>query len=285
MYEDPRSVLKRYQIFPKKEWGQNFLVNPSKAERIVELLEIQAGDRVLELGAGTGALTQIVRHKHPDADLFALERDRDMIAILEQEYNDSHVRVLAADAATYPITELPDGGPLRILGNLPYQISTPILFHVLEQRHLWTRAILMLQREVAQRLAAQLNQGKDYSILSVRFQMFCDVRIVLHVPARCFHPKPRVESAAICIEPLPQPRFPIEDPDLFARVVKAAFANRRKTLLNTLHHAFPHKPRIELQKHLHTQEIDPQRRGESLSLKDFAQLTQSLQSFLQSKDA
>ena len=285
MYRDPRKILREHKLHPKHAWGQNFLIAAEKVERIVSLLDARPGDRVLELGAGTGVLTHMLLSLAPQATLFALERDRELVTLLEAEFAQSPVTILAEDAARFPLDSLPTGGDLRILGNLPYQISSPILFHLLAQRHLWKRAILMLQKEVVARLIAKPQDGKDYSILSIRFGMFFDVTRVLVVPRRCFHPQPKVDSAVVRLEPLPQPRFPLDDEKSFARVVKAAFANRRKTLLNALHAAFHEIDKDALPPLLLDLQIDPQRRGESLNLEEFARLTNALHPLLPQREA
>ena len=278
MFQDPRKTLRQHHLKPKYDWGQNFLISADKVERMISMLGTQPGDRVLELGAGTGVLTYALAEAAPQSSIFALERDRDLVALLEQELVPAyqHVQVIAADAASFALSDLPNGGPLRILGNLPYNISSPILFHLLEQRHLWTHALLMLQKEVAERLAAKPDSGKDYSVLSIRFGMFCDVLKVLNVPRRCFHPQPQIDSAVVRIQTLPQPRFPLHSEDTFVRTVKAVFASRRKTLHNTLRSGFSNISVETIDALLHTLHIDPQRRGESLSLQEFALLSNAL---------
>ncbi len=278
MFQDPRKTLRQHHLKPKYDWGQNFLISADKVERMISLLGTQPGDRVLELGAGTGVLTYALADAMPQASIFALERDRDLVALLENELVPAYenVQVIAADAATFALSELPAGGPLRVLGNLPYNISSPILFHLLEQRHLWTHALLMLQKEVAERLAAKPDSGKDYSVLSIRFGMFCDVLKVLNVPRRCFHPQPQIDSVVVRLETLSQPRFPLHSEATFARTVKAVFASRRKTLHNTLRAGFSEIPSDTIDTLLHTLHIDIQRRGESLSLQEFALLSNAL---------
>ncbi|MCB9639915.1 MAG: ribosomal RNA small subunit methyltransferase A [Myxococcales bacterium] len=287
MFQDPRKTLRQHKLKPKYEWGQNFLISQDKVERIVSLLGAQPQDRVLELGAGTGVLTHMLTTEAPQTEIFALERDRDLVALLEAEFahSDANVQVIAADAATFNLNELPEGGPLRVLGNLPYNISSPILFHLLEQRHLWKRSVLMLQKEVAERLAATPDSGKAYSILSVRFGMFFDILKVLSVSRRCFHPQPQVDSVVIRLDSLPEPRYPLKDEALFARTVKAVFASRRKTLLNTLNAGFSEIPREAVESILQTLNIDVQRRGESLSLEEFAHLSNTLYDHLQTNAA
>lgn len=274
MYKTPRQLLQEYNLHPKKEWGQNFLTSGDMCDRIVRSLGVQKGDRVLELGAGTGALTyrlcDLADH------VFALERDRDLVALLEKEIQAPNVTVIAADAARFDLATLPGDGPLRVIGNLPYNISSPILFQLLKQRHLFTRLIVMLQKEVADRLLAQPRDGKDYSILSIRFAPFFSIRKMIAVPRTSFLPRPHVDSTVVCLDTLPSPRIPVADEIWYARVVKAAFANRRKILQNSLSAAFPAIPRDTLPALLTNLGLQASVRGETLTIEEFSRLSEAI---------
>ncbi|HAA55996.1 MAG TPA: ribosomal RNA small subunit methyltransferase A [Myxococcales bacterium] len=276
MSNNPRHLLQQHGLKPKKEWGQNFLVEPNITKRIVELLEAQKDDRVVEFGAGTGALTKLLSERSDH--VFAVERDRDMIGVLEEVYAKvPSVEVIAADAAKFDLNDVPGEGPLLVIGNLPYQISSPILFQILEQRKLVKRAVLMIQKEVADRLSATPKDGKDYSILSIRFGAYFDVKQAISVSRGCFFPRPKVESAVITLQPLETPRVPDELEPWFAKAVKIAFASRRKTLANNLKSGFRDIPKARIPELLEELGLDPKCRGENLTIEEFATLAKALQ--------
>jgi 16S rRNA (adenine1518-N6/adenine1519-N6)-dimethyltransferase len=274
MYGNPKELLRQYDLVPKKSWGQNFLISPQILERIVALLGANRDDLVVEFGAGTGALTALLCR---DVDrVFAIERDRDLVALLEREFAASNLQVIAADAARFCLSQIDESGDLLVIGNLPYQITAPILFRLHEDRHLYRRAVLMVQKEVADRLVAQPGDGKDYSLLSILFGAFFIIKRSLAVSREHFHPKPKVDSVVVVLEPRAQALVPIVDELLFTRVVKATFAQRRKTLLNTLQHGFPELQRKLIEQILCDLNIAPQTRGEALTIAQFALLTEAI---------
>lgn len=278
MSTNPKHLLQKYQLHPKKPWGQNFLIDPSIVERIVNLLGATAEDHVVELGAGTGALTFLLAQRA--GRVSAIERDRDLVALLEQEFRDPHVQIIAADAAHFSLQALEPTGNLLVIGNLPYNITAPILFHLHEQRAFFRRAVLMIQKEVADRMAAHPSDGKDYSILSVLFGAYFSVEKSLTVSSSHFFPRPKVDSTVITLEPLPVPRHPIHNQAWFERTVKVAFAQRRKTLANNLRSGFSELERDAINPLLEALAISPQQRGETLTIAQFAQLSNALEQHL-----
>jgi 16S rRNA (adenine1518-N6/adenine1519-N6)-dimethyltransferase len=261
----PSELLRRHGLRPKKEWGQNFLGDPRILGELAALAEVRPGETVVELGAGLGHLTRALAAT--GARVVAVERDRDLAPILRAEL--PQVEVVEADAKSFDLAAAARGERIVVCGNLPYHLSSPILFHLLDQRTLLRRAVLLLQREVAERVAAPPG-GRDYGVLSVLVQHVADARIGLQVDRRAFTPPPEVESSALVLDFLPRPRAEVRDERRFRTLVKAAFAQRRKTLWNAL------KPLPGAREALERAGIDPQRRGETLSVAEFAAVEREL---------
>ncbi|HKC61019.1 MAG TPA: 16S rRNA (adenine(1518)-N(6)/adenine(1519)-N(6))-dimethyltransferase RsmA [Myxococcales bacterium] len=255
----PSELLRRHGLRPKKEWGQNFLGDPRILGELAALAEVRPGETVVELGAGLGHLTRALAAT--GARVVAVERDRDLAPILRAEL--PQVEVVEADAKSFDLAAAARGERIVVCGNLPYHLSSPILFHLLDQRAALRRAVLLLQREVAERVAAPPG-GRDYGVLSVLVQHVADARIGLRVDRRAFTPPPEVESSALVLDFLPRPRAEVRDERRFRALVKAAFAQRRKTLSNALKAIPPAREALE------RAGIDPRRRGETLSVAEFA---------------
>ena len=274
MSKNPRSLLRKHGLHPKKPWGQNFLVDDHMVGRIVQELGATPEDHVVEFGAGTGALTFHLLQQA--GHVFAVERDRDLVALLEEEMTAPNLTILAADAARFSLKDLESEKKLLVIGNLPYNITAPILFRLHKQKNLFKKAVLMVQKEVADRMAAQPGDGKDYSILSILFGAYFDIEQAIFVSRKYFYPKPRVDSVIVSLCPLEQPVAPIDDEALFHRTVKVAFAQRRKTLFNNLKSGFRELTKETVIALLNDLNIDPQQRGESLSIEQFASLSNAL---------
>lgn len=248
---------------PRKRFGQNFLENQAVIHHILQALHLQPTDRVLEIGPGLGALTrpllQTLLH------LTAIEIDHDLHAYLSglPEAQDKLTLVLA-DALTYPYHEQP--GPLRIVGNLPYNISTPLLLHLLTSCSIIQDMHFMLQKEVVDRLAAQPG-CKDYGRLTVMVQYHCQVEALFEVPPESFRPAPKVDSAVVRLIPHETNTYPHVAIDVLKTVVARAFSMRRKTLYNNL------KPWFSLET-LALLNIDPSARPEQISVMDYVRLAQ-----------
>ncbi len=254
----------------KKRFGQHFLHDRSVIDRIISAARIDAADEVVEIGPGLGVLTDELlsraRHVH------VMEIDRDLIARLEAR-NDDRLTVHAGDVLkTDWQLSLPQP-PYTLVANLPYNISSQIVFRLLDHRQLFKRLVLMFQREVGERLAAEPG-SKDYGILSVLCQLWFDIRVVTLVKPGAFQPPPKVDSIVLEFQPLPQPRVDPTDEAFFTKVVKAAFTQRRKTLRNSL--AAGGFSAEEVAAALLTAQIDPGCRGETLGLEEFSRLAKSL---------
>ncbi|MBI1194780.1 MAG: 16S rRNA (adenine(1518)-N(6)/adenine(1519)-N(6))-dimethyltransferase RsmA [Gammaproteobacteria bacterium] len=219
------------QHTPRKRFGQNFLQDDWIIARIVEQIGPRPGDHLVEIGPGQGALTKpLLQH---DIELDVVELDRDLVPRL-REFAPSRAgyRVHEQDALRLDLSAIAtDGRKLRVVGNLPYNISTPLLFHMLSQLPYIADMHFMLQKEVVERMAAGPG-GRDYGRLSVMIQHYCDVASVLDIGPECFHPVPKVDSALVRLVPHATPSA--VDADALATVVRQAFSQRRKTLRNTL---------------------------------------------------
>lgn len=261
-WEDPRRVMRRHGLAPKRAFSQNFLVARSAVERIAEALAPRPDELTVELGPGLGTLTAALLRA--GANVLAVERDRDMLAVLGDEFGGQpNLRVVEGDAASVNLTALAEEhGPIALVGNLPYAVTGAILRNLTDQRAAVSRAVVMVQREVRDRLAAEPGT-KTYGALSVFVQASFAVEPVLRVPAGAFFPPPKVESAVVRLVPLSTPRA--EETEAFRDIVHAAFGTRRKTLRNSLR-------RIGAEAALEVAGIDGARRGETLSIEELAVL-------------
>lgn len=216
----------------KKSLGQHFLHERGVVERIVSALDPRPGDRIVEIGPGAGALSFPLLHRH--GALTAVEFDRDLIAPLaEAARGHGALRIVHADVLDVDFTALAAGDALRLVGNLPYNLSTPILFHALAHRAAIRDMHFMLQKEVVDRMGAAPG-SKVYGRLSVMLQAYCAVTPLFNVPPGAFRPPPKVDSALVRLVPRSEAAIGIADPRRFAAIVRAAFGQRRKTLRNAL---------------------------------------------------
>ncbi len=269
-WEDPRRVLARYGVKPRRRYSQNFLVDRGTVERIAEAATEGAKSVIVELGSGTGTLTTELLRRAPS--VIAVDKDPQMRAILKAELGEaSGLTIVDADASTYDFTAEAKRSalPVRATGNLPYALTGRILRNLIEHHQAIARAVVMVQREVRDRLLAGPGT-KEYGALTVFVQAVFSVRTLLRLKPGVFFPAPKVESAVVVLEPLQQPRATI-DAD-FEQVVRAAFQMRRKTLKNALAGAGTAQ---RVAHALTTAQIDGQRRGETLSIEEFASLARA----------
>jgi len=251
----------------RKRFGQHFLHDRQVVQRILDAFNPQPGEIVVEIGPGLGALTRPLLERI--AHLHVVEFDRDLVARLRDAFPPERLTIHEADALKFDFYRLvPAGGRLRVIGNLPYNISTPLLFHLLDQQAVIQDMLFMLQKEVVERMAARPG-GKDYGRLSVMLQSRLRVEKLFDVRPGAFTPPPRVDSSIVRLVPPPVPPVAIASPPDFARCVQAAFAHRRKTLRNNL------KGLIASER-IAACGIDPDRRAETLSLEEFAALANTL---------
>lgn len=249
---------------PRKRFGQNFLADPHYIARIIAAIDPRHGDNVVEIGPGLGALTAELIAR--TGRIAAVEIDRDLAARLRTRYSETQLALHETDALTFDFAAL--GDDLRVVGNLPYNISSPLLFRLAANDARLRDIHVMLQREVVARMTA-LPATPEYGRLTVMLQARFAVARLFTVPAGAFRPAPKVESAVARLVPLKAKRPAIADDALFARIVAAAFSQRRKTLRNAL-------ATIADEEQLRAADINPAARGETLSVADFVRLANHL---------
>ncbi|OEU67839.1 MAG: ribosomal RNA small subunit methyltransferase A [Desulfobacterales bacterium PC51MH44] len=274
----PRILLAAYNIRPKKKLGQNFLADPSTAKMIVNCSEILPDDVVLEIGAGLGALT--IPAARRVQKVFAVEKDRQIIDILKIELlasNLSNVAIMEKNILMVDIKALVKNIDRKIvvMGNLPYNISSQILVQLVKTRNVISRAILMFQKEMAQRITAQPG-CKDYGRLTVMLRYCSDIKKLADVKASLFFPKPKVDSEVLEIRFKERLEYSAKDEAFLFRVIKAAFGNRRKTLKNALAASALDIDANTANNVLKSSDIDPIRRAETLNIEEFVRLSNNL---------
>ena len=261
-------ILKAFGLRMSKKLCQNFLIDASIVQGIVDAAEIQPGERVLEIGPGIGTLTQGLAEA--GAEVTAVELDKKLPAVLAETLKAyDNVTIVPGDILKVNIPEIMGEGPFKVAANLPYYITTPILMALLERHLPITRMVTMVQKEVAERMIAKPG-SRTYGALSVAVQYYTEPEIVLDVPPRSFVPAPEVDSVVIACKVRETPAVDVMDEKMFFRVVKAAFGQRRKTLSNALKGGG--LPKEQVRDAMEAAGIDPTRRGETLSLDEFAKL-------------
>ena len=259
-------ICKRFDIKMSKKLGQNFLIKRGIVDEIVRAAELTPGEPVLEVGPGIGTLTQGLAQS--GADVTAIELDRRLLEVLDTTLASyDNVRIVHGDVLKLDVPTIMNHKPFKVVANLPYYITTPIIMSLLESKLPIERLVVMVQKEVALRMVAQPGT-KDYGALSVAVQYYTEPDIVLDVPPKSFLPAPAVTSSVIRCVLRDKPPVDVIDEKLFFRVVKAGFAQRRKTFANTMKTTGLSKDRIE--ELLEKANIDGQRRGETFTLQEFA---------------
>ena len=267
-------LVKRHGFKFTKSLGQNFLIDDNIVDKIVAGAGIGPSDKIIEVGPGIGTLTREMASRA--GALMAVEIDKNLIPILTDTLGDfENVKIVNEDIIKADIRGLIDenldGGPVKLVANLPYYITTPIIMRFLEEDINVTDIVVMVQKEVAERMNAQPG-GKDFGALSVAVQFYCDTEIVAKVPRHLFVPQPNVDSIVIALRVRPERKYKVDSEDLFFKVVKAAFGQRRKTLLNSIA-SMGNLSKDMVKEALEEAGIDPKRRGETLSLDEFANLS------------
>lgn len=264
-----RGIQEKFGFTFKKGLGQNFLTSRDILEKIVDAAEIESG--VIEIGPGFGVLTYELAQNSDK--VVSIEIDERLVEVLDYTLSEfDNVKIINEDVLKLDMTALINkefnGEKVSVAANLPYYITTPIITALLEQKLPINNIVVMVQKEVAMRMAAKPGT-KDYGAITVLCQYFTKPSIVAAVPASLFVPPPKVDSAVLKLEVLDEPSVSVKNEKMFFRVVKAAFSQRRKTLLNCLASAFP-EPKEKLSDILEEIGITPTRRGETLSLQEFA---------------
>jgi 16S rRNA (adenine1518-N6/adenine1519-N6)-dimethyltransferase len=270
----PRKLLAQAGLRPRRRFGQNFLVNVSAARHIARLSQRGAtpGTRCLEIGAGTGTLTLALLEE--GAELTAIEIDSALVDLLRTRPELADAQILAADALTFDYGAWSRGERWRVAGNLPYNIATPLILRLIEMDSGPEALTLMLQKDVADRLVARPGT-RAYGSLSLAVQYAMSVEIELTLAPQSFFPAPKVQSSVVQLRRRPQPAIRMRDAALFWKVVRGAFAYRRKTLVNSLSLALD-LDREKIGRALALSNLSPELRGERLDLSDFARLADAL---------
>ena len=265
-----RHILKTFNLRASKRLGQNFLINSSVVQRIIEAAEIAAGDEVLEIGPGIGTLTQGLLEA--GAKVTAVELDKKLPAVLEKTLEGyENFKLIQGDILKVDVEKIMPPN-FKVVANLPYYITTQILLTLLEKKLPVTKIVTMVQKEVAERMTAAPN-SKIYGAMSVAVQFRAEVQIAFEVPPVAFVPRPEVTSAVVVCNVRESP-FKVSDEEFFIKVVRAAFGQRRKTLINSLVGAGFNREKILAA--LELANIPPTLRAENLSIADFANLSNAL---------
>ncbi|XOQ60159.1 MAG: 16S rRNA (adenine(1518)-N(6)/adenine(1519)-N(6))-dimethyltransferase RsmA [Clostridium sp.] len=273
-----KDIVNRYGFRFSKSLGQNFLIDDSVLNDILDTSQVSKDDLVIEIGPGVGTLTRELLKRANE--VCAIELDSKLITILNQELREfSNFKLIHKDVLKVNFHELTEGyNNIKIVANLPYYITTPIISKLLNENIKFDSLTLMIQKEVGERMASQPN-CKQYGAISVLAQYYCDVNVVRRVSPSSFIPNPRVDSVVIKLDKLKEPRVTVKDRDLFFKIVRFSFNMRRKTLWNALKPLNVSKSGIKLA--FEKANIDPKRRGETLSLEEFGILSDCIYELLQ----
>lgn len=280
-YSVTKAVLERHGFTFKKSFGQNFLTDTNILQKIVDTAEIDKNVNVIEIGPGIGALTEFLAENA--AEVMAFEIDERLVPILEDTLRDHdnikviNEDVLKADLQTRVKEFKNPNLPIKVVANLPYYITTPILMHLIESKIPFAEFVVMMQKEVAERISAEPNT-KAYGSLSIAVQYYMTAKVAFVVPRTVFVPAPNVDSAILKMTRREQPLVEVKDEDFFFRVSKISFVHRRKTLWNNLtsHFGKSEEVKTKLEQALVNANIKPSIRGEALSIPDFARLSDAL---------
>ena len=268
-----QDLVKKYNFKFSKSLGQNFLIDDSVLDDIVNGAEVNQDDFVIEIGPGVGTLTARLLNKAKK--VVSIELDKDLIPILETELGDHpNFSLIHNDALKVDINEIiGEEKSVKLVANLPYYVTTPIIVKLLKDGYNFKSLTIMIQKEVAERIDAEPN-CKDYGALSLLVQYYCNTSIVRRVPPSCFIPRPKVDSIVIKLDRLEKPRVEVKDEKLMFDIIRNAFNMRRKTLWNGV--KFLGMPKESLEKAFEEAGIDAKRRGETLTLEEFALLADKI---------
>ena len=269
-----KDIVDKHGFKFSKSLGQNFLIDDNVIDKIIDGARVKEGDKVIEVGPGIGTLTREMAKRAEK--VVAVEIDKNLIPILKETLSDfDNTEVVNEDILKVDINKLVDeklsGGPVKLIANLPYYITTPIVMKFLEEDIPVTDIVVMVQKEVADRMNA-VPSTKDYGALSVAVQYYCDTEIVAKAPRHMFIPQPKVDSTVIGLHIREEKKYKADNEQLFFKTVKAAFGQRRKTLLNSLS-SMGVLDKAKIKEVLAEAGIDEKRRGETLSIEEFAHLS------------
>lgn len=269
-------IIKKYNFAFQKRFGQNFLIDGHVVEKIISSADITRDDTVLEIGPGIGTMTQYLAEAA--GQVYAVEIDKNLPIILEETLADyNNVTVINDDILKVDIAKLTEGKPIKVVANLPYYITTPIIMGLFEKHIPATSITVMVQKEVAQRMQAAPG-SKDYGALSLAVQYYAAPYIVANVPPNCFMPRPSVGSAVIRLTCYDKPPVEVGNETMMFKLIRAAFNQRRKTLQNALNNSSElNVTKEQVVNALRALELSETVRGETLSLEQFARLSDLLE--------
>jgi 16S rRNA (adenine1518-N6/adenine1519-N6)-dimethyltransferase len=270
-----RQELKEFGLIPKKKWGQHFLIDRNILNKVIRTAEIDKEDVVLEIGPGLGVMTIALARQA--RKVVAVEIDSKIVEILNDKMAEyRNVEVIKGDILKIDFNRLLDqeGQRIKVVANLPYQITTPLLFRFIDSREVFSSLTLMLQKEMAERFVAS-PKTKAYGPLSIFVQLFSDLSICFYIKPSAFFPPPKVESAVVHMMFREKPMLALEDEEWFRKVVRSCFGYRRKTLINALKHSERSVPK-SIGPKMEKIGIDPRRRPETLTIAEFANLAEAL---------
>ncbi len=264
---NPREFFIGEKFGPSKTLGQNFIIDRRVIERIVEIAQITEKDEVLEIGPGLGALTFTLAARA--GRVVVIEKDKKLAARMEQYIGEyANIELVCADSLDVDFRDFYIGKKIKVISNLPFSVSSPILIKLLNDIDIFSFFLLMLQREVGDRISAAPG-GKNYGSLSVLLQTYMDVKLEFRVPPSAFWPKPKVESVVLKLTPLKAPRVSIDDRAIYEKVIRASFSSRRKMLGNSLKSILP---KGTVDNVLESAGIERSRRAETLTIEEFGAL-------------
>lgn len=274
LYREARAALKEADLKPSKRLGQNFLVHESVLDSIMRLVEPAEDDEILEIGPGLGSLTR--RLVERARRVWAVEVDPKLVAKLREGELRAHpaLELIEGDVLKLPLETILPARKIKLVANLPYSISTPVLFRLFEMSERFSFLVLMVQREVAERMASSPGT-KSYGALSVWCQIYGRIAAKVPVAPEAFFPRPKVRSMVLKIELHPEPLAARDDIPVLRELVRAAFGQRRKTLENNLT-GWLKRPRAEVESLLRSEGIEPRRRGETLAIDEFIRLARAV---------
>jgi 16S rRNA (adenine1518-N6/adenine1519-N6)-dimethyltransferase len=270
-------IVKKYGFRFSKSLGQNFLIDNSVLQDIVESAHISKDDFVIEIGPGIGTLTKELLLKAKK--VCSIELDSDLIPILEEELKEfKNFEIIHKDALKIDYNEIiGEEKSVKLVANLPYYVTTPIIAKLLNDHYNFKSLTIMIQKEVAERIVSKPN-CKEYGAISILVQYYCDTQIIRKVPCSSFVPQPKVDSMVIRLDRLTEPRTKLDNVELFFKIVRSSFNMRRKTLWNALKNISLDKNKLEIA--FHESGIDPKRRGETLSIEEFGKLSNCINKLL-----
>jgi 16S rRNA (adenine1518-N6/adenine1519-N6)-dimethyltransferase len=270
--QDPlsaRSILKSYGVTPKKKLGQNFIIKKAALDQIIAAAALEQREQILEIGAGLGALTlELAKNNH---NVIAIEYDRRLIPILNDILGSyEKVRVVHGDFLKLDIKELIASPSYLVVANIPYQITSAVIRHLVESPIPARKVVLTIQKEVAERVVAQPG---NLSLLALSVQIFGEPAIHSHISSRAFYPQPNVESSVLKIEMFPQSKIPVSDLDQFFRIAKVGFSQKRKKLRNALAGGL-HLSTRDVEEMMRAASVPPSRRAQELAIEEWQRLSE-----------